>query len=199
MEHPVIDLIRKSPDAIVRLYALMGFAMHYANEIEDLMFWCYFASRGAPWVDAVDAFYDKVKFATKQDKTDAAVTAKVTGTEHLQTWQELYRGIQALLGEGNSIRNLIGHNPVSHALYAVGDPSREDRSAPIMIHMVHEVRQKRAMVERRNRPQANIRETELRTYCEQLHDLFMALDGFCSDVLGFDAIRRQRREWHEWG
>jgi hypothetical protein len=193
MEHPALHKIYESPEALVRLYALMGFALHYANEIEDTMFWCYFASAGDSWEQAVDTFYAKVKFSCKQDRTDEAVSAKLADTEDVQSWRDLNRRIQALLGENNSIRNLISHNSVTHSLYAIGDGRPGVRNViPITMHMVHEVRQKRAMIERRKRPKVTIQEFELRDYCEALGDLFWDLNQFSENTLGFGQRHRQQ-------
>ena len=77
---------------------------------------------------------------------------------------------------------------------AVNDGGNADprNVMPITIHMVHEVRQKRAMVERRSRPPATIREAEMQEYCERLVSLFRDLNRFCSAVLGCGPIRRRK-------
>lgn len=188
MEHPILDLIRASRSDLVRLYALNGVAMHFANEIEDEMFWCFFAASGLGWEQAVDTFYERVRFSKKQDRTDAAVSAKLTGTAEAATWERLKRRVQELLGEDNNIRNLIGHNPVTHALYANGDLQEEHT----VVIMKHEVRQKRAMVERKGRPKALVSEAQLFDYCEQLMDLFVELNQFAREALGSDPMHRHR-------
>ncbi len=123
MRDPVLVAILNS-EQTVRIYALNGLAIAYANEIEDTMFFCYFGATSKAWEDAADKFYASVSFKTKQDKTDRAVTDRVAGTEFSEAWKDLNQRLQTLLGEGNNIRNLIGHNAVSISLYVEGGPTR---------------------------------------------------------------------------
>lgn len=165
MTFPILDQITELKPPI-KLYALNGAAMAFANEIEETMFWCYLAASDLTWEQAVDRFYAFVRFANKQDQTDTAVSAKVEGTEHAERWSDLVRRIRTHLGEGTSLRNLIGHNPITMSVYAL---TLDDARA--RYRFVPELRQKRAMVERRSRPHMIATETEMLTYCEALFSL----------------------------
>lgn len=188
MEHPVLNKIATIPHD-VRIYAYNGVAIAFANEIEDEMFWCFFASSAFSWEQAVDVFYDKVSFSTKHQKTDTAVSAKLRGTKHEKAWAELNRRTQSLLGKGHSIRNVIGHNAVTTALYANAF-DLENRNT--LVVMRQEVRQKRAMVERRNRPETLLTDAELRDYCAGLIECYLDLNRFADRALSIGNIRRQR-------
>ena len=165
----------------VRAYALNGMAITYANEIEDTMFWCYVAASGKSWEDAADSFYERVKFSCKQDKTDKAVTERVAGTEHAAAWKDLNKRIQGLLGQGNSLRNLVGHNKVSTNIYIPHDQTPDDEN--VVIHVLQEVSQKRAMVERQKRQKVKVGTAQLAVYCEDLVSLYLDLEGFAETAL----------------
>jgi hypothetical protein len=190
MRHPIVKMILESPQP-VRIYALNGMAITYANEIEDTMFWCYLAASGKSWDEAADSFYDpsELSFKSKRNKTDSAVTARVAGTEHHDSWKKLIERIQALLSERNSLRNLIGHNAVSTNVYVPVDQTLENHTT---VWVMQEITQKRAMVERLKRPSVKVGDAELSVYCEQLASLYVDLEHFAENVLQFGSTHPLR-------
>jgi len=117
--HPLLQEIDAAPEH-VKLYAFNGFAVSWAAETEQSMFWCFAAARDLSWEDAVDKFYERVSFSNKRSITDKAVRAKLAETPHLARWESLNERIQDLLGEGRSDRNLVSHNVVHVSIYANG-------------------------------------------------------------------------------
>ncbi len=187
--HPLLDKIQKL-DNQVKIYALNGVAMAFANEIEDTMFWSYVAASGQSFEVAARHFYQSVKFKNKQDSTDEAISKKFESTLHLKTWKALNARIQSLLGEGNSLRNLIGHNSVSINVYVSADTCPDDELIEIEIR--HEVQQKAAMVKVRRRSKMTVGEPELTEYCGKLISLYLDLEHFAENILKFGSTNPER-------
>jgi hypothetical protein len=191
-EPPIVKKIN-ALDEDVRLYALNGFAIAIASEIENTLFWCYHEASGLSWEAAADSYYATVKFGTKRDKADAAIRSFILdrgGT--LSWWDELNRGLQSLLGEGNSLRNLIGHNPVDFRIRVEEPYSLAENR--ISVRIVHEVSQSRAMVERRSRPPMTVGYTEMSDYCSALSALLGDLEQFAETVLSIGPMHPKRRD-----
>lgn len=174
-----------SADEHVCIYALNGLAFTLANEIEDIMFWCFLTASGLPWEQAADKFYERTNFNPKRQMTDEAVTKTLDGKPGLRIWEDLNVRIQALLGEG-TLRNLIGHNAVMISIYAQ-EPLDEKT---VLMKARPELRQKRAMVERRNRKSATAGISELRDYCAELIELTRLIQNFGAAVLQGDPMQR---------
>lgn len=170
----------------VRLYALVGLAHTYAAAIEDLMFWCYVASTGQSFRAAARIYY-RNGFADKADRTHSAVAAKLEGTEHASAWNVLSREIQELLGDGESLRNLLAHNPVQH-------PHKVIRGDGILVlPEPPQVSQSKVQVAAGRRRARTLKEAEAAEYCESLIRLYHQLDCFLEEALGCGWWHPERR------
>lgn len=176
-----------SADEHVRIYALNGLAFTLANEIEDIMFWCFLTASGLSWEQAADKFYAHTRFNPKRQMTDEAVSSTLVDKPQLKRWEKLNTRIESLLGEG-TLRNVIGHNAVMVSIYAAEQQGDDPKA--VRFQARRELRQKRAMVERRNRKPATVGVLELSAYCEDLLELTRVLQNFGSAVLRGDPMQR---------
>jgi len=193
MRHPILEKILEA-DVYVRLYALNGMALSYANEIEDSLFFIYWQSSGKPWEDAAAEFYRHVRFAHKQDTVDAAVKAHISPNA-ASAWFDLIRRTQDLLGNG-SLRNLIGHNAVSTGIFQ--NNVREGRGIKLDMAIRQYVTQKREMTETGKRARVSATDDELTDYCEALTGLLLDLEAFLVGPLQLDPKHPERYSRTYW-
>jgi len=194
MRNPILEMVLKA-DIGVRLYALNGLALSFANEIEDSLFWAYWQTSGQAWEAAADEFYRHVRFAHKQEAVDTAVKARVAG-EDARAWFDLIKRTQALLGK-DSLRNLIGHNVVSTGLF------QNNRWVGGAIELNMEIRQfvtqKREMAETGRRAKISVTEDALADYCQSLIALYLDLESFLAGPLQLDPKHPGRYSAAYWG
>lgn len=173
-----------------RMYALIGLANTLASTIEDSMFWAYVASYNLPAIEASKDFHKHVRFSHKQPLVDEAVTSKLTGKPDISRWNELNRRIQALLGQDENNRNLVGHNPVAINLYVT--PKTADDGKPVVVYPVPEVSQSKIMVVRGRRKDRSVGIAEMKDYCEGLIQLSLDLETFLQEVLEYGHSHPER-------
>src|SRR5258708_21088065 len=103
----------------VSFYALNGLAHTYASYIDHIMLLCFVVASGNSPEAGARTFHRHVRFKYKHEITYAAVTAKLVSTPHSKRWNDLNRRLEELLGQDESTRNLVSHNPVGVRLQSV--------------------------------------------------------------------------------
>lgn len=183
MDHPLLSMIDEA-NPHIRIYAYNGLALSFASEIENTMFWCLVGSSGMTVEAATPYFYKgRGGFAKMREKTDTAVTNKLQGAAPLTIWCDLNKRLQTTLGQGHNDRNLVGHNPVEMSVY-VSVPLTEGGGERSTI-IVSEVRQSTRMVDHLERQHRTVRDSDMRAYCVTLIELYLDLERFAEDALGF--------------
>lgn len=186
---PALDKILAA-DHEVRLYALNGVASTFASSIEDAMFWCYVAASGRPTLVAADEFYRHVRFSWKQPLVNEAVQKKLASTPGYDRWTGLNRRLQKLLGHDENNRNLVSHNPVALHFYVVNPLSLSVKGTTVVVQP--KVSQSSIQVRRGKRKPRTVGVPEMADYCRDLSELYLDLENFLEEVLGYPMTHPER-------